>query len=227
MNMPFDRNARRPLTRAACIGRRADRWRPGRAVAAVLAVVLPWLTGCDKIGEVVKKTKGARAKTGQHRAVTAQPEGPQFISALTAGEFDAFIARPGTVAVIDFHADWCGPCRQLGPVLEQVCSALGPQVALAKVNVDRERELAAMLGVRSIPDVRVFREGRQVDGFVGMRPEPEVRALLQAQLAKVPPVLPAGEDGDEPAEPPIQRMKKDWVPPGIERIRPGTKDAGS
>lgn len=173
-------------------------------------LVLFAVAGCEKIGEAVKKARetGDKSRAGQTGS-------GDYVAALTAAQFDEFVGRPDTLAVVDFHADWCPPCRKLGPVLERVCADLGPQVALAKVNVDKERELASKLGVRSIPDVRIFRAGRQVDGFVGARPEPELRALLSAHLAQMSPASGAAdEDASEPA---IQRMEKDWVPPGVDR----------
>jgi thioredoxin-like negative regulator of GroEL len=106
--------------------------------------------------------------------------------------------------------------------LEQVVRTSGARVALGKVNIDRERELAAKWRVSAIPDVRVFRDGRQVEAFVGVRGEAELRALVQRELAQLPP--PAGAAGaasgtnpEAPAAPPIQRMEKDWLPKGIER----------
>ncbi len=84
--------------------------------------------------------------------------------------------------VIDFWAEWCGPCRMLGPVLERLAQDYGGQFVLAKVDTEREAALAAEFGVRSIPAVFAVRDGRAVDGFVGVQSEAAIRAWLDRLL---------------------------------------------
>jgi putative thioredoxin len=84
--------------------------------------------------------------------------------------------------VVDLWAEWCGPCRILGPVLEKVVAETGGRVVLAKVDVDRNPGVAAAFGVQSIPAVYAIRDRKVVDGFIGALPEERVREFV-ARLA--------------------------------------------
>lgn len=90
---------------------------------------------------------------------------------------DVSFERP---VLVDFWAEWCGPCKTLGPLLERVVASYNGKVALAKVNVDANRELAAQLGVRSIPTVKIIVEGALADEFTGVITEPEIRAIIDS-----------------------------------------------
>ncbi len=84
-----------------------------------------------------------------------------------------------TPVVVDFWAPWCGPCKQLGPLLEKAVAATKGKVKLVKVNIDQNQELAAQMRIQSIPAVYAFKAGRPVDGFVGALPESQIKAFVQ------------------------------------------------
>jgi putative thioredoxin len=84
--------------------------------------------------------------------------------------------------VVDLWAEWCGPCKTLGPILERVIDETGGKVVLAKVDVDTNRRTAEAFQVQGIPAVYALRDGAVVDGFVGAQPEAEVRAFVARLL---------------------------------------------
>lgn len=100
------------------------------------------------------------------------------------GQFEAQVlgAPPDVTVVVDFWAEWCAPCRALGPVLEKVVAGYGGRVVLAKVNIDQDRELAMQFGIQSIPSVKIFRAGRVVGEFMGALPEPDVARVIAAAV---------------------------------------------
>lgn len=160
------------------------------------------LSSCDKL----KLAKKAEATVGPG------------VHELAASEYDSFIATHDKLVIVDFYADWCGPCRQLGPVLEKVAGEFDKDVVLGKVNVDQARELAGKLGVTAIPDVRLYRDGVMVDRFQGTIPEAELREKVNRHTFGLGAKSGTPKEGEEgKVEPAIRPMEKDWLPPGVER----------
>ncbi|MGO9986328.1 MAG: thioredoxin [Rhodomicrobium sp.] len=92
---------------------------------------------------------------------------------------DVIEASRKVPVIVDFWAPWCGPCKQLTPVLEKVVKAARGAVRLVKMNIDEHPEVAGQLGVQSIPAVFAFKNGQPVDGFMGALPESQVKAFIQ------------------------------------------------
>ena len=92
--------------------------------------------------------------------------------------FEKIIAQDGKTVLVDFWATWCGPCRMIAPVLEEVAKER-PDVTVCKVDVDEERELALEYGVSSIPTLLVFRDGKVVNQSIGAMPKERLLAMLQ------------------------------------------------
>ena len=98
---------------------------------------------------------------------------------ITEQNFDEEVMRSDIPVLVDFWATWCGPCRMLAPIIEEIAKEYAGKVKVGKVNVDEQRELALQFGVSSIPTVMVFQNGEVKETSVGYRPKEEIEALLK------------------------------------------------
>ncbi|HEY5850373.1 MAG TPA: thioredoxin [Lysobacter sp.] len=112
--------------------------------------------------------------------MTTEPASPYVFDA-TADTFEAQVLQKSlqTPVLVDFWAEWCGPCKTLGPILEKLAADYNGAFELAKVDVDKEPQLAGAFQVRSIPTVFLVKDGQLVDGFPGALPEGQIREFLK------------------------------------------------
>ena len=97
-------------------------------------------------------------------------------------EQEVIAASMNQPVLVDFWAEWCGPCKAIGPILEKLETAYGGAFKLAKINSDEEQQLAGAFGIRSIPTVVLLKNGQPVDGFMGALPEGKVREFLDKHV---------------------------------------------
>jgi putative thioredoxin len=124
----------------------------------------------------------------------------------TAQNFEAEVLQRSlqTPVLLDFWAEWCGPCKTLGPILEKLAGEFGGAFRLAKVDVEAEQELGAAFQIRSIPTVVLVKDGQLVDGFQGALPEGQLREFLKhhgIEPAAAAPEEPAEEQAAETIDP--------------------------
>ncbi len=102
--------------------------------------------------------------------------------AITAAEFDQEVLNSDMPVLIDFWAEWCGPCKAIGPSIEQISAEYADRAKVYKVDVDSNGELAMKYSVMSIPALLVFKGGKEVDRMVGAAPKAQIAALLDRAL---------------------------------------------
>src|SRR5258706_11653731 len=112
----------------------------------------------------------------------AAPSGTIKDASLTSFAADVLDASMDVPVIVDFWAPWCGPCKQLTPLLERLVTEAKGAVRLVKVNIDENPEIAQQLRIQSIPTVYAFKNGQPVDGFMGAVPESQLRQFVQTLI---------------------------------------------
>lgn len=107
----------------------------------------------------------------------------ELIKHVTDASFEADVLQPGTTVLVDFWAEWCGPCKMIAPILDDVAQAYEGKITIAKMNVDENREIPAKFGIRGIPTLMVFKNGELVATKVGAMAKPQLMAFIDQQIA--------------------------------------------
>ena len=101
---------------------------------------------------------------------------------VTDANFDAEVLKSSEPVVVDFWAEWCGPCKMIGPSLEEIAKEMGGKVKIAKVNVDENPGISGKLGIRSIPTLMLFKDGKLASQKVGAAPKSELLKWINSAV---------------------------------------------
>ena len=134
---------------------------------------------CGATNRIPPLEPGRKAICGKCKAPIAGASGPVNV---TDSTFADEVERSATPVLLDFWAEWCGPCHMLAPVISQLSSELAGRIKVAKLNIDENPRTAARFGVQSIPTLLVLRAGKEVDRLVGVQPKQEILRRLQHSL---------------------------------------------
>ena len=103
-------------------------------------------------------------------------------SVVTDESFEADVLKASGTVVVDFWAEWCGPCKMIAPALEEISEEMSGQVKIAKLNIDENQNMAMKYGVRSIPTLILFKDGQPVSTQIGAAPKNKLAACLQTAI---------------------------------------------
>ena len=101
---------------------------------------------------------------------------------ITTADFESVVLKSATPVLVDFWAEWCGPCRAVGPILEEISNEYGAKLKIVKLNTDEEASIAMKYGISSIPTMNVFVNGEVVKTIVGAKPKPALLKDLESYI---------------------------------------------
>lgn len=104
------------------------------------------------------------------------------ITNLTADTFKSYVTSSSTPVLVDFWAPWCGPCKAIAPILEELATEFDGKISITKVNIDDNDSIAAEYGIRAIPTMLVFKAGKVAEQIVGMMPKAALKTKLAAHI---------------------------------------------
>ncbi len=107
------------------------------------------------------------------------------IVSLSTANFDAEVLKSPIPVLVDFWAEWCGPCKMIGPLLDELAGTYAGKVKIAKVNIDEQQALAAQFRIQSIPTLLIFKEGQVIEQMVGAKPKPALCTSLNNAIVAV------------------------------------------
>jgi len=106
-----------------------------------------------------------------------------FVKELSDSAFDSEVLRSPIPYLVDFWAPWCGPCRMVAPIIEELAQEYAGKLAVGKINVDDYQQIAARYGVASIPTIMIFKNGQLVERVVGALPKPMLKQIIDKHVA--------------------------------------------
>ena len=107
----------------------------------------------------------------------------ELIKHVSDASFEADVLQPGSAVLVDYWAEWCGPCKMIAPILDEVAGAYQGKLQIAKMNVDENREIPAKFGIRGIPTLMLFKNGQLAATKVGAMSKAQLTAFIEQQLA--------------------------------------------